>query len=183
MTSSLRFIVPLALCAAASAQAAPVQWAGNGHYYEAIRDTLTWDQARAAAAAMTHNGLQGYLITITSADENAFAAGLTNGVEFWAGATDAAVEGQWIWADGPEAGQALTYTNWNSGEPNNAGDEDYLHVNYATFAGWNDIPGTYGNPFYVVEFGPSTQVPEPASLPAALAALALLAVARRRVSR
>jgi hypothetical protein len=31
-------------------------------------------------------------------------------------------EGTWKWV----TGETYSYTNWNSGEPNNAGNEDYV---------------------------------------------------------
>ncbi len=49
-------------------------------------------------------------------------------------------EGVWKWMTGPEVGlpfwngdvggsaPAGIYANWNNGEPNNAGDEDYAHI-------------------------------------------------------
>lgn len=172
----------LALCA--GAQAAPTQWAGNGHYYDVVRDTLSWQNAMSAAAGSTHLGLQGYLVTLTSAAENSFVASLANGGLFWAAATDEVVEGIWRWAAGPEAGQLLSYTNWNSGEPNNSGDEDYLHVNWVNAGGWNDITASYQTPFYVIEYsGNPGQVPEPAVLGLALLGLGALATSRRRSRR
>ena len=57
------------LCAH-TAWATPIQWTGNGHYYEIIRDnSLNWYQARDTAASRTYNGLQGHLATITSQQE------------------------------------------------------------------------------------------------------------------
>ena len=154
----------------APAMAAPVIWADNGHAYEYIGQGLTWDAARAAALASTYNGQHGYLVTVTSADEQAFVYGsVTNGTA-WAGGSDAANEGAWSWVDGPEAdtvfwqdGMTLTYANWSSGEPNNCcGGENYLYVNWSGDR-WNDISGdstTYG---YIVEYGGlSGGIPEPA---------------------
>jgi hypothetical protein len=57
------FIVLPANCVAA----APIQWEGNGHFYELVETPLTWSEARAAAQAKG-----GYLATVTSPEENAF---------------------------------------------------------------------------------------------------------------
>jgi len=152
---------------AAPAAAAPVLWSGNGHYYEFIQGSSNWSAARAAALASSHLGHSGYLVTITSAAENAFLASLT-GQLAWTGGNDLSTEGTWLWADGPEAnsvfwqnGTSFGYTNWNGGEPNNLGDEDAFHFNWAASGGWNDfnVGNTHG---YIVEYGGFRgAIPEP----------------------
>ena len=68
----------------------PIQWTveagGNGHYYEAILDKIPWTEARAAAEAETFMGMPGHLVTIESAEENAFVANLERTWSFWLGA-------------------------------------------------------------------------------------------------
>ncbi|MEC7519082.1 MAG: C-type lectin domain-containing protein [Myxococcota bacterium] len=58
---------------------------------------------------------------------------------WWIGANDRGVEGTWAWT----GGGAASYTNWRSGEPNDAGGEDCVHVDPEsdgsdTRGGWND---------------------------------------------
>jgi expansin (peptidoglycan-binding protein) len=70
--------VCLALALARVSVASPVQWAGNGHYYEYIDAPLiSWTAANAAANGLTYAGLSGHLATITSAEEDALVTGLT----------------------------------------------------------------------------------------------------------
>jgi hypothetical protein len=142
-------------------------FSGTGHYYEFVPGSQNWAAAQPAAAARTYYGLQGYLATVTSAAENSFINSKLS-VTGWIGASDQAVEGQWKWVTGPEGlansgagtlfftgqgntGSVVTYANWNSGEPNNAGGAE----NWAQFfAGglWNDL-GSGNNLGSVVEYG------------------------------
>ena len=139
-------------------------WVGNGHYYEYISAPgIEWQDAADAAAARSLYGLQGYLATVTSAEENAFIAPMLGG-EGWIGASDADVEGNWTWVTGPETGMAFwqglsegtpqngEYNNWSSNEPNNAGDENYAH--FLSDGTWNDYNFTNDAiDGYVVEYG------------------------------
>ena len=166
------FIAAAACAIAAPAAAAPTVWGGNGHAYEDIGHGANWNTARAAALASTFNGQQGYLVTITSAAENAFIASLTKELA-WTGGNDSATEGTWLWADGPEAntvfwtggpgGSSPTFANWNGGEPNDLFGEDHLHFNWAANGGWNDFNGGGAHGF-IVEFGGLRgAVPEPSA--------------------
>jgi len=56
----------LVLMCASVSWAEPVQWTGNGHYYQYFSDELlTWQEAKVRAES-----LGGYLVTITSQEEN-----------------------------------------------------------------------------------------------------------------
>lgn len=147
----------------------------NGHVYQVVEagGGITWNDANAAANAMTYGGASGYLATITSFDENVFVTSrLSN--DGWMGASDAAVEGEWRWTGGDEAstqfwsGNGSTgsvvggaYTNWNGLEPNNSGgNEDCAQILIGSEGRWNDLPCT-GTPllYYVVEFGATGDMP------------------------
>lgn len=144
----------------------------TGHYYEYVPSLgITWTNAKAAAEARTYFGLQGYLATITSADE-AQLSGKQAGGAGWIGGSDAAVEGVWRWVTGPEAGTIFwnglangsspNFAFWNTNEPNQAGNEDYAHVTapgVGTSGSWNDlsntgeISGDFQPKGYIVEYG------------------------------
>jgi gliding motility-associated-like protein len=149
--------------------------ASTDHYYDYVpANLISWTDAKAAAEAMDYFGLQGYLATLTIADEGQISGELSPGTG-WIGASDAGTEGVWKWMTGPEAGTTFwngnengsaapgMYENWNSGEPNNyGGSEDYAHITYNTGipGSWNDLPNdTNGQPTnyqakgFVIEYG------------------------------
>ncbi len=180
-----------------TANAVPIQYAGNGHYYEYISTSVNFATALSQAASLTHNGLQGHLATVTSAGENSFIASLRIGSgsssAYWLAGSDAATEGTWAWVAGPEAGTVFyqngvclsAYCNWETSEPNQNGTENALH-GYIWWNGnttWNDISGTGFSASYVVEYSVSAAaaaVPSPASLPLLLSAIGLFTVYRAR---
>ena len=143
----------------------------NGHYYQVVGDgttNYTWSTAKTTAEAMSFNGLQGYLATVTSAAENAFILSKVP-ADAWIGASDAASDGVWKWVTGPEAGTVFSngngnpvtvsgqYANWANFEPNGInGTEDYAEF-YASGTGfgagkWNDLNGS-GLNYFIVEYG------------------------------
>ncbi|MFV0523320.1 MAG: lectin-like protein, partial [Acidimicrobiales bacterium] len=75
--------------------------------YEYVPTTpaaISWTNARTAALARTFGPYSGHLANLTSAEENDVALDELAG-NTWIGAADSAVEGEWRWMDGPEAGQ------------------------------------------------------------------------------
>jgi hypothetical protein len=109
----------------------------NGHSYYRSNGSMTWTAARQACVNMG-----GHLVTITSAGENNFV--FNTWPSGWIGFTDEVVEGQWRWV----TGESVVYTNWNWGEPNNVGNEDYAQ--FVDGGRWNDLPNL--SLPYVLEF-------------------------------
>jgi gliding motility-associated-like protein len=148
------------------------------HYYQYVPDLgITWSDAKVAAESKNYYGLQGYLATILYPEEAQLAGEQAAGAG-WIGGSDAQTEGVWKWVTGPEGlanngagtifwngvsnGSTPNYANWNSGEPNNLGNEDYAHVTYnvGIKGSWNDLsntgdlnPGNYQPKGYIVEYG------------------------------
>ncbi len=83
----------------------------NGHFYRPISTGTSYTGARAAALNTTFKGQQGYLVTITSADEDAFVFNNVPQTNIWFALTDEAVEGQWRIDAGPEAGTLIKTSN------------------------------------------------------------------------
>ena len=144
----------------------------NGHYYQFIYDRIPWQTARTNALGMTYLGMQGYLATPNTAAEFELLRRKAGNNSFWLGVSDAQQEGCWRYADGPEANVAFFaapgtpncpvtagYSNWSSGEPNNAyGGENWAMAD--SYGVWNDGPIDTLNDSryrwalgYVVEYG------------------------------
>jgi hypothetical protein len=136
----------------------------NGHFYRPISQGTTYTNARAAALNTTFKGQTGYLVTITSADEDAFVFNNVPQTNIWFALTDEETEGQWKIDAGPEAGTLIKtsngqtagniqgqYNNWAGGEPNNSGNEDYAVTKW-NGSQWNDLPNGFNCP-YVIEYG------------------------------
>jgi hypothetical protein len=156
----------VALSVAATINPAGYYYNGvNGHFYRPISTTATYLNARTLASQQTFKGQQGYLVTITSADEDAFIFNNVPQTNIWFALSDAASEARWTIDAGPEAGTLIKinngqlngnipgqYNNWAPGEPNDSGNEDYAVTKWGGGSQWNDLPNHFSNP-YVVEFG------------------------------
>jgi hypothetical protein len=184
------------LAAGRPAAAAPVQWAGNGHFYEAVSvpGGISWEAANLAAQSAG-----GYLATLTSLAENDFAFSLIDSPLYWGLDTAGNSQGPYLGGlqvGGPEpaggwqwvSGEAWSFTNWRTGQPDNAsGVEDrlqFFEFGSGRTPQWNDVNGgvTFSKG-YVVEYNalPSAAVPEPGTLAlAAFTVLPLAGIAARR---
>jgi hypothetical protein len=138
----------------------------NGHFYRPISNGTTYTNARAASLLTTFKGQQGYLVTITSASENAFIFANVPQASIWFAATDEVIDGRWVIDAGPEKGTVMktsngqtagnipgVYNNWAPGEPNgNNGSENYAVTNWNGQSTWNDLSNNWNNP-YIIEYG------------------------------
>jgi hypothetical protein len=143
-------------------------------YYEYVPTArnFDWNQARAQAKTKTFNGAKGYLTNITTPEENSFIELNVGASDIWIGASDAAVEGEWRWMDGPEAGiqfwqggtpakggfvtGPFNYARWNTNQPDNSNIEDWGSTNgpRGSRGFWNDLPLAGANLIsgYLVEY-------------------------------
>jgi hypothetical protein len=116
----------------------------EGHTYFFSTESRPWADALGACHAM---GLG--LVTVNDSAENAWLRAQQPTVTWWLGGNDRTTEGAWSWASG-----ASTYTNWATGEPNNANNEDCATT---TPSGWNDVPCTTSYRFICESFNPPQQ--------------------------
>ncbi len=117
----------------------------NGNTYYKSSNSVSWSQA-----VQNSSAIGGHLFIPNSLNEINFVIqdiynNSAPGPGINIGITDAQNEG--IWLD--VLGNQLSYTNWEAGEPNNLGNEDY-GIMYSN-SKWNDIPDNQFYP-YVVEF-------------------------------
>jgi len=110
----------------------------NGHSYYRSTGSAVWTTARTNCSNMG-----GHLVTITTSGEQNFLYALWP--SGWIGLTDEVTEGTWRWV----TGETYSYSNWNNGEPNNSGNEDY--VQFVSNGKWNDLNNGSSLP-YVLEF-------------------------------
>jgi hypothetical protein len=145
--------------------AVPVLDDVTGHLYDAVAPDggINWTDARAAAEALSSGGCQGYLASITSAEENAFilfefpVVAPFIGSGYWIGGYQpedaSSADADWTWV----SGEPFVYANWAAGAPaeGGLGDADAVHYVSEGFGSpvkWNDFNQAEPTPGYVVEF-------------------------------
>lgn len=137
----------------------------NGHFYLPVSSGQFYTTAKSLAAQQTFKGQTGYLVTVTSANEESFIIANVPQSNIWIALSDVLQEGYWRIDAGPENGTLIKtqngqtagniagqYNNWCGGEPNNAGGEHYAVTKWGGGSCWNDLPNNYSCA-YIVEFG------------------------------
>ena len=137
----------------------------NGHFYLPVSSGQYYTTAKSLAAQQTFKGQTGYLVTVTSSNEESFVISNVPQSNIWIALSDAAQEGYWRIDAGPENGTLIKtqngqtagniadqYNNWCGGEPNNAGGEHYAVTKWGGGSCWNDLPNSFSCA-YIVEFG------------------------------
>lgn len=115
----------------------------NGHSYR-LTEPLSWFDAEAQAQSWG-----GHLVTLDNAEEEFWVKNTFGRAEhFWIGFNDIVEECTWVWASGMQ----VSYTNWDSGEPNNCcfcteypGCEDAAVMNWKADDGSGNTLGEYWN--------------------------------------
>lgn len=133
-----------------------VEWT-NGHCYQAVHAPgVSWDDAQAECEARG-----GHLVTITSAEENAFVYSLVADSSFWFVDAHNNGLGPWLGAYQPEGSEepdggwrwvtneAFDYTNWEAGQPDEGGGGSQNRLRFIKIGGvmgdgWDD--GEADNP-------------------------------------
>ena len=127
--------------------------AGNTwNVYEAIDTPATFKEALAIAASRpdpTGGTAIGHLVTLSNLAENNFVATTPGVADRWIGLSDrvgvapGASESNltvdpftmgWKWV----TGEPFSFQNWNTGEPNDSGGEDAVHLRNDAAMNWND---------------------------------------------
>ena len=78
---------------------------------------------------------------------------MSNGYRVWISATDEDEEGTWV----TQNGEPLTYFNWwtngESSEPDNSGEQDCAFIHFLSWGAWGDIQCEHQLPCYACQLG------------------------------
>jgi len=111
----------------------------NETFYYRSNNTFTYTEAQAIAESFG-----GILAEINSLAENNFLRDRIGSGNHWIGLNDLNNEGQFVYTS---SGNPATFFNWNSGEPNNLGNEDAVEM--LSSGRWNDNQLTHSRDFFM----------------------------------
>jgi len=129
----------------------------QGHKYEFIPDKKPW---KLASEIARQKG--GYLVSLTSEDENSFVTKLIQNASkeckeinqrVWIGLNKDNQKSEWLW----ESGEKYEFSSWGKGEPNNEGNrESSVLLNHESYnpdkiGKWND-GNSEENLYYIIEY-------------------------------
>ena len=133
----------------------------NGHYYENINVSVTWEEAKARCEKKG-----GHLATITSAEENAWVVKYINPSDSnycWLGGEREAGTDKWSWI----TGEPWEYENFAEGQPDFYDSAEYYLCTVNPADSWNDsdMNGTcvgfdYRIQGYIIEWDSAQQQAE-----------------------
>jgi hypothetical protein len=140
-------------------QGEPVKVVENyqGHKYEFIPEKKPW---KLASEIARQKG--GYLVSLTSEDENSFVTKLIQKASkeckeinqrVWIGLNKDNQKSEWLW----ESGEKYEFSSWGKGEPNNEGNrESSVLLNHESYnpdkiGKWND-GNSEENLYYIIEY-------------------------------
>jgi hypothetical protein len=111
----------------------PINWFAD-HAYLFCEDRRDFREAASECADLGY-----FLVTVSSDQENSWlheTSEVLSGQEWWTGFNDQDDEGTFTWL----SGEAVNYTNWADGEPNDYGrGEDCAPIHSARSDAWNDV--------------------------------------------
>ncbi len=110
----------------------------KGHQYYCSVGAGNWQQGQAMA-----ENIGGYLACINDAAENATIADFLQGQYAYIGFTDRVSEGNYQWV----SGDPIAYTNWETNQPNNLNNQDYVQM--LPNGKWDDVDGTVSKEFII----------------------------------
>jgi hypothetical protein len=162
-----QFVGPGASSGAVTTISPKVEDPLTGKIYQLLSNA-NWTDSEAAAQA-----LGGHLATISSAEEQNFVFSIFGGYGgsqriLWTGLYDPSQDAtgthanNFVWS----SGAPIIYTNWDAGEPNNAGSEYYVamyYPNYHNPGSWNDWSNRTADPIGIPFYGVVQFVPEPST--------------------
>jgi hypothetical protein len=129
----------------------------QGHKYEFIPEKKPW---KLASEIARQKG--GYLVSLTSEDENSFVTKLIQKASkeckeinqrVWIGLNKDNQKSEWLW----ESGEKYEFSSWGKGEPNNEGNrESSVLLNHESYnpdkiGKWND-GNSEESLYYIIEY-------------------------------